>query len=122
MALEDHPVAASVAARRAAGAVDVPLVVVLAGPRCEIVESVLAERDLVVVACADPDGPLARLAVDGCTPAALACTPPPPGPSRWLARTGIAGARGLPMPLRSLVRELGAAAGTARIEREEAAW
>ena len=56
MALDAHPVAAAVAARRAAGALEVPLVVVLAGPRCEVVEGLLAEQDLVVVACAEPDG------------------------------------------------------------------
>jgi hypothetical protein len=107
MALDDHPVAAAVAARRAASAVDVPLVVVLTGPRCEVVEGLLGEQDLVVV-CTDPDGPLARLAVAGCAAAALACAPPPPGPSRWLARSGAAGPRGLRAPLRSLVRELAA--------------
>ena len=112
MALDDHPVAAAVAARRAAGAVDVPLVVVLAGPRCEAVEGILAEQDLVIVACAEPDGPLARLAVAGCATAALACAPPPPGPARWLARSGLAGARGLPASVRSLARALGS----------EAAW
>ena len=118
MALDDHPVAASVAARRAAGALEVPLVVVLCGPRCEVIEGLLAEQDLVVVAAPDPDGPLARLAVAGCTAAALACAPPAPGPARWLARTG-AGARGLPAPLRALVREL-AAPPTA--EPVEVAW
>jgi hypothetical protein len=107
LALEDHPVAAAVAARRAAGALEVPLVTVITGPRCEVIEGVLAEQDLVVVACAEPDGPLARLAVAGCSAAALACEAPPPGPARWLARTGIAGSRALPVPLRSLIRELG---------------
>src|ERR1044072_2906475 len=38
---------------------------VLASPRCEVVESLLTEQDLVVVASAEPDGPLARLAVAG---------------------------------------------------------
>ena len=120
MALDDHPVAAAVAARRAAGAVDVPLVVVLTGPRCDVVEGVLAEQDLVVVACADPDGPLARLAVAGCEAAALACAPLPPGPMRWLARSGAVGARGLPAPVRSLVRELVPTPSTAVIELREA--
>jgi hypothetical protein len=105
MALDDHPVAAAVAARRAAGALEVPLVVVLCGPRCGVVEGLLAEQDLVVVVAADPDGPLARLAVGSCATAALACAPPPPGPARWLARSGAAD-RGLPASLRALVGEL----------------
>lgn len=105
MPLEDHPVAAAVAARRVSGALEVPFVVVLAGPRCDVIEGVLAEQDLVVVAAAEPEGPLARLAVSACVCAALACAPPATGPSRWAARSG-ATARGLAAPLRSLVREL----------------
>jgi hypothetical protein len=105
MPLEDHPVAAAVATRRASGALEVPFVVVLAGPRCAVIEGVLAEQDLVVVAAAEPEGPLARLAVAGCVSAALACAPPAPGPSRWAARSGVT-ARGLAAPLRSLVRGL----------------
>ena len=118
-ALDDHPVAAAVSARRAAGALDVPLVVVLCGPRCEVVEGLLAEQDLVLVVAADPDGPLARLAVAGCATAALACAPPAPGPARWLARSGLGGARGLPGSVRSLVREL---APPTVAERTEVAW
>jgi hypothetical protein len=108
LVLDPHPVAATVATRRAAGALEVPLVAVLAGPRCDVVEGLLAEQDLVVIACAEPDGPLARLAVAGCTAAALACAPPPPGPPRWLARCGATGGRALPAELRSLVAELAA--------------
>ena len=119
LTLEDHPVAAAVAAQRAAGALEVPLVTVIAGPRCDVIEGVLAEQDLVVVACAEPDGPLARLAVSGCSAAALACAAPPPGPARWLARSGAAGSRGLPVALRSLVRELGR---LPEPEPIEAAW
>jgi hypothetical protein len=119
MALEDHPVAAAVAARRAASALEVPLVVVLCGPRCDVVEALLAEQDLVVIVAADPDGPLARLAVASCTTAALACAPPPPGPPRWAARSGMPGARGLAAPLRSLVHELAAHPAP---EAVEVAW
>jgi len=108
LALDAHPVAATVVARRTSGALEVPLVLVLAAPRWDVVEGLLSEQDLVVFACAEPDGPLARLAVAGCAGAALACAPPPPGPSRWLARTGAAGGRALPPGLRSLVRELAA--------------
>jgi len=119
LALADHPVAATVAVRRAAGALEAPLVSVLAGPRCDVVERLLAEQDLVVVACSEPDGPLARLAVAGCAVAAIACAPPPPGPVRWAARSGLAGRRSLPAALRSLVAELAALPGP---EPLEAAW
>ena len=108
MRLDDHPVAAAVAARRAAGALEVPLVVVLAGPRCEVVEGLLGEQDLVLVVTGDPDGPLARLAVAGCAAPALAHGPCGPGPARWIALAGLAGARGLAVPARGLVRELAA--------------
>ncbi len=104
--LAEHPVAAAVAARRAAGALEVPLVVVLAGPRCEVVEGLLGEQDLVVVVAGEPDGPLARLAVAGCAGAALAHASCAPGPARWLALAGLAGARGLDGPLPGLVTEL----------------
>jgi hypothetical protein len=119
IALDGHPVAATVTTRRAAGALEVPLVTVLAGPRCEVVESLLEEQDLVVVACAQPDGPLARLAVAACTAPALACTPPAPGPARWLASSGLAGPRSLPAGLRALVTELAAVPAPEPIE---AAW
>jgi hypothetical protein len=104
--LDDHPVAATVAARRAAGALEVPLVVVLAGPRCEVVEGLLGEQDLVLVVTGDVDGPLARLAVESCTGAALAHRPCAPGPVRLRALAGLAGARGLAVPVRAVVREL----------------
>jgi hypothetical protein len=107
--LEDHPVAAAVAARRAAGALEVPLVTVLGGPRCDVIEALLGEQDLVLVVAADPDGPLARLAVGSCTAAALAHGPCPPGPARWLALAGLGGARGLGVPVRALVSELATA-------------
>ncbi len=119
LALEAHPVAAAVAARRAAGALELPLVTVLAGPRCEVVEGLLADQDLVVIAATDPEGPLARLAVAGCVAPAVACAPPAPGPPRWAARSGFAGTRRLPAPVRSLVRELAAAPAPGA---HEAAW
>ena len=119
LALEAHPVAATVAVRRAAGTLEVPLVTVLAGPRCDVVEALLAEQDLVVVAASEPDGPLARLAVAGCTAAALAGAPPASGPARWIARTGFLGAGALGEPLRSFVRELAADAAPGT---DEVAW
>ena len=51
-ALDDHPVAAAVAVRRAVGALDVPLVVVLGGPRCDVIEGLIDEQDLVLVVAA----------------------------------------------------------------------
>jgi len=119
VALEAHPVAAAVAARRAAGALELPFVTVLAGPRCDVVEGLLADQDLVVIAATDPEGPLARLAVAGCVAAAVACAPPAPGPPRWAARSGFAGTRRLPAPVRSLVRELSAPSAPGAYE---AAW
>ena len=119
LALDAHPVAAAVAARRATGAFEVPFVVVLAGPRCDVIEGVLAEQDLVVVVAAEPAGPLARLAVAGCAGPALACAPPAPGLARWAARSGL-GTRGLAAPLRSLVREL--VPVTRRDQPVEVAW
>jgi hypothetical protein len=89
LALDDHVVAASVAARRASAALDVPLVVALCGPRCDIVEALLGEQDLVVVVTADPHAPMARLAVAGCARPATARRPPH-GVRRMLALAGLA--------------------------------
>jgi hypothetical protein len=95
LALDDHVLAASVAARRAAAVLDVPFVVALAGARCDIVEALLAEQDLVLVVTAEPDGALARLAVAACPRPASAC-PPLAAARRALALSGLAGARALP--------------------------
>ena len=114
--VDDHPVAAAVAVRRAAGALDVPLVAVLGGPRCEVIEGLIEEQDLVLVV-GEPDGPLVRLAVGSCAGAAVAHGACAPGPPRWLALAGLAGAHGLTGPVRGLVREL-AAPHTV----EEATW
>jgi len=90
--LSDHVVAASLAARRASAALDVPLVVALAGPRCDIVEGLLGEQDLVVVVTEDPEAPLARLAVAGCARPAAARRSPR-GVRRMLALSGLAAGR-----------------------------
>jgi hypothetical protein len=94
LALDDHVFAASVAARRASAALDVPLVIALAGPRCDIVETLLHEQDVVLVVAADPDGPLARLATAACRHHATAC-PAPRGVRRALALAGLAGGRAI---------------------------
>jgi len=117
--LDDHPVAAAVAARRAAAALELPLVVVLAGPRCDVVEGLLAEQDLVIVVAREPDGPLARLAVGSCAAAALPEAPCPSGPQRWAALAGLSGARRLAAPTRDVVRSL---AVPPSLEPEGVAW
>jgi H+/gluconate symporter-like permease len=110
-------VAAAVAVRRAAGALDVPLVAVLGGPRCEVIEGLIEEQDLVLVVAGEPDGPLVRLAVGSCAGAAVAHRACSPGPARWIALAGLAGAHGLAGPVRGLVRELAVPPAV-----EEAAW
>ena len=115
--VDDHPVAAAVAVRRAAGAIDVPLVAALGGPRCEVIEGLLGEQDLVLVVAGEPEGPLARLAVESCAGAAIAHGACAPGPARWLALAGLAGAHALTGPVQGLVRELAAPP-----EVGEAAW
>jgi len=119
VALDDHPVAAAVAARRVAGALEVPLVTVVGGPRCEVVDGLLAEQDLVLVVAEEPEGPLARLAVESCTAAALACGPLAAGAARCLALGGLAGPRALAGPVRELVRDL---AEPPALELEELRW
>ena len=103
--LERHPVAAALASRRAAAALEVPLVIALAGPRTDALEGLLREQDLVVVVTRDPDGPLARLAVAASEVPAVACPPLAAGP-RLLALAGLAGSRALPEPVRESARTL----------------
>jgi len=119
VALDPHPVAAAVAVRRVAGALEVPLVTVLVGPRCEVVEGLLSEQDLVLVVADDPHGPLARLATESCTAAALVCTPCGAAAARWLALAGLGAERVLPGPVRELVRDL---AEPPDLPLEELAW
>jgi hypothetical protein len=103
--LDSHPVAAALASRRAAAALEVPLVTALTGPRTDVLEGLLREQDLVVVVTRDPDGPLARLAVATSEVPAVACRPLPAG-SRLLALAGLAGPRALPEPVREAARKL----------------
>ncbi len=104
--LADHPVAAALAARRLSGAVEVPVVVVLAGPRGAVLEALLREQDLAVIVTRDPGGALGRLAVSTCEIPAVACAPLPAGPARVLAAAGLAGARALDPPVRTALRRL----------------
>jgi hypothetical protein len=97
--LDDHVVAASLAARRASAVLDVPLVVALCGPRCDVVEALLGEQDFVVVVAGEPDTPLARLAVAGCERPATAWRAPH-GPRRALALCGLGGRSAAQLPWR----------------------
>ncbi len=105
--LDEHPVAAALAVRRVSGAVDVPVVTVLAGPRTAVLEGLLREQDLVVVVARDPGGALARLAVATSEVPAVACPPLPVGPARLLAAAGLAGARVLDARAMAAIERLG---------------
>jgi hypothetical protein len=99
---------AAVAVRRLA-AMGAPVVVAVTAPRTAALDELLAELELIVVVTADPDGPLARLAVSA-HPATrmLLALPLRRGPARSLARGGL-------RPARS-VRQL-LATGTIRQDR-----
>lgn len=105
LALPHPPAEAAAAAERVAGAVEVPVVLAVAGPRPEPLDALLDEQDLVVVALPDPDDPLARLALQAlseCRAPVTACAPLGSGLSRALALAGLAGPRLAAEPLRSL--------------------
>jgi hypothetical protein len=101
--LPHEPAPAETAVRRAAAAVDGPLVTALAGPRPPELEPLIEEHDLVVVA-ADPTSTLAHAALeafaDRCV-SALACRPLPRGLPRALALAGLAAPR-LEPPVRAV--------------------
>jgi hypothetical protein len=90
------------------GSLDVPLVLAVAAPRTAAIDSLLAEQDLIAVVDADPDGPLARMAIAGLagTSAEVVACRPPYGPVRLLALAGLASERALDPPLRAAVRGL----------------
>jgi hypothetical protein len=94
--LDDEPGEALAAAVRAAAAVDVPVVVALAGARPRQAESVLGEFDLIVVAEPEEDAGAAALAVadlDAAGVGAVRCAPPR-GAARLLALAGWGRLRG----------------------------
>jgi hypothetical protein len=99
---------AAVAAARRTGAVDVPVVVALGGPRTPALEALLPDQDLIVVVAPDPAGPLARSALAGLSgrPAASLACRPLSGPPRQLALAGMGGARLLDPSLRAALRRL----------------
>jgi CTP:molybdopterin cytidylyltransferase MocA len=82
---------AAVARLAAMGA---PLVLAVIAPRTPVLDEMLAEQDLILVVTADPDGPLARLALAAHpTTPVLAAPPLGRGPARSLARGGVRPAR-----------------------------
>jgi hypothetical protein len=82
-------------ANRVAGAIDVPLVLALAGPRPQAFAALLADHALIAVAVSDPEGPLASAALAGLPGRAVACRPLAPGLARRLALLGLAAPRRL---------------------------
>jgi hypothetical protein len=108
LALDEHPVAAALAARRVAGALDLPVVLALTGSRVAALDALLADQDLVVLAVPEPEGALARLALAGLAEsptAVIACAPLPRGPQRLLALAGLSGRHAVPAPVLSALRE-----------------
>jgi hypothetical protein len=93
------PAAEAVAvSQRAVAAARVATAVVLAGPRDDDLDALLALQDAVVLVLRDaPDSPLVRLAVAGlaATPAPVVTVPAPSGPARALAASGLVAPRAL---------------------------
>jgi hypothetical protein len=92
LAVPGQAAAAAAAVRRASGLVEGPLVTALAGARPDVLEDLVAEHDLAIVA-ADPAGPLARAALAGLTARgvdARACRPFRRGLPRTIALAGLA--------------------------------
>jgi hypothetical protein len=88
---------ADAAVRRAAAAVDGPLVTALAGPRPPELEDLVAEYDIAIVA-ADPAGPLARTALARLAARGIdarACRPLRRGLPRTIALAGLAASKEL---------------------------
>jgi hypothetical protein len=80
------------AAQRAVAAVDAATAVVLAGPRHDDLDALLALQDAVVLVLREPaDSPLVRLALAGLahTPAPVVTVPAPSGPVGALAAAGL---------------------------------
>jgi hypothetical protein len=95
LALPAEPAAAVAAVRRASAIVDGPVVSALAGARPAVLDDLVAEHDLAIVAAA-PESPLARAALAGLAGrgiAGTACAPLGRGLPRTLALAGLAGPR-----------------------------
>ena len=94
----DDPQFASVARR--VTLVAAPAVLAVTAARTVAVDEALNEQDLLVLVTADPEGPLAQLAVAGLTDVPILTTRPlGRGPARALARAGVRPAK----PVRQLL-------------------
>jgi hypothetical protein len=73
------------------GWVEVPMVTVVAGPRTEELDALIADHDLLVAvrAAGSVGEALAALALDGVGIDAVACDPVSAGVARWRARAGL---------------------------------
>jgi hypothetical protein len=93
LALSDTSVGAAAAVLRAEAAVDVPSVAAITGPRCDALDALLEERDLVVVVLPrDADPALAELALAGlaaCRAPVVVCAPLEGATYRLLALAGL---------------------------------
>jgi hypothetical protein len=90
--LPDEPEAATAAAGHAEAAADAPAVFACAGPRTDALDDLLADRDLLLLAAADPDSPLTSLALESLAelgPAVAALPTVVPPVSRALALAGL---------------------------------
>jgi hypothetical protein len=77
-------------------AMGAPLVLAVTAARTPALDEILAAQDLILVVTADPDGPLARLALaTHPTIPVLAARPLGRGPARSLARGGLRPARSI---------------------------
>jgi len=99
LSLDSDAAAAATEFRRCRTAASGPLVIAVAGPRPQPLESLLGEVDLcVAVLPSDIDPALRDLAVAGFPSRANAVVAPlPPGPPRWAAMAGLARLRSLPV-------------------------
>jgi hypothetical protein len=92
LALSGPSVGAAAATVRAEAATDGPSVVAVTGPRCDALDALLDESDLVVVVLPrDADPALAELALAGlaaCRAPVIACPPLSGAPTRLLALAG----------------------------------
>jgi hypothetical protein len=99
--LSDDPDAAVAAAARATAATDAPAAFACAGPRTDALDELLRNQDLVLLAAAEPEGPLVELALDriaelGAPVAAIRAGLPPV--SRALALAGLTPPTSMPLP------------------------
>lgn len=111
LALPGPSVAAAAACVRAEAATDGPTVVTVTGPRCDALDALLDECDLVLVALPpDADPALAELALAGlanCLAPVVACPPLSGASARLLALAGRGRMRDAPAPLADAFAGLG---------------